>query len=152
MFIGKNFGKFLCMLAVGPVTWHTPGVLQVYTLKVCLHTKVWERGRRKNRECRYTPTLFFWPPSSFPALIKLVWWLSLTRCRLLWQPSASGRSWSCPLTFGPLTVSSSYRAPCDVRKTFKFFLGLCHWCLMHCTPRIPSLCASRTKPSNRFYA
>lgn len=63
--------------------------------------------------------------------------------------SASGRSgrMSCPLNFGsPVTM-----APCDVRKTFKFFLGLCHWCLRHCTPKTPSLCASRTKPSNNCF-
>lgn len=123
-FFRISSGDFWCVLGVGLVTQQSLGVPQVYSLNVCLHTHVWEK-KTHQRKCHYTPTLssLLQLPSSFQATqIKLVWWLSLTRCRVLWQPSATAVRGE--LNLRPLSASTRHGAPCGVKEAFALFPGL----------------------------
>lgn len=76
-----------CFLWLGPMTQQPPE-LRVYNFSVCFHIPVWEK--KQWRKCHHTPPPPLLPPSSLQeAPIKAVWRLSLTRCRMLWQPSVS---------------------------------------------------------------
>lgn len=96
----------------------------IYSLDVCLHSHVWEEKHHKESVNTHLLYSLLQLPSSFwAAQIKpAVWWPSLTRSRMLWQPPVTVVWWE--LNLRPLSLSTRHRARCGVKKAFALFPGL----------------------------
>ena len=105
--------------------------ITVYSLNVCLHIHVWEDRTLKKVSIHTSFILSPQLPSSCQAsqIKPAVWWLSLTRCRMLWQaPVTVVRQ---ELNLRPLSVSSRHKVTCGVKKAFSLFPDTCYWCWVY---------------------